>query len=582
LRAGAAIADLTVYEPGMPMLGWGIQSNTSEGVHTPLRARTFVVDAPSAGRRVAIVVCDLLMVSDALRLGVLEMLRVSHPSVGVDTHGLVMLATHTHSGPAGFSDHFVYNLPNPGFSPRVFRHLATAIAASIAEAASRLEAAELRWGEATVPLTAPVAFNRTVEAYNANTDVEPMTWATRAKAVDRRLRLLRIDALDGRPIGALSWFATHGTCVHSDNTLLHPDHKGLASVGLQAAIERATGSSCVCAFAQGAAGDVSPNHRWNARRGRMVGACDDDFAWAQQVADVQVEVALKAWHAAAAVPPEPPTIDAHAMHLDFRGYEASLAYTGGVRGCRTGESWLGVTFLEGTKEGGGPLLHAPWVAGLARKAVVELAAWRARLPGGPSPDWDLVQAPKYPFLQSGRGRRGAAFGLFDAARPALPGGADFVVAATKRFERIESIGEHPWTPNVVTVQLVRLGGVAVVGVPGEPTTVAGARIEAATQRRLEADGVRSVVCAGYANGYAGYVTTHEEYALQRYEGASTLFGRWTLAVIQTHVDAIVAALRAPLDVRAAAVGPPLQVASPMERYGQLWPGRTWVEANRSR
>lgn len=37
-----------------------------------------------------------------------------------------------------------------------------------------------------------------------------------------------------------------------------------------------------------------------------------------------------------------------------------------------------------------------------------------------------------------------------------------------------------------------------------------------------------VVVAGPANTYAHYVTTREEYAVQRYEGASTLFGPCTL------------------------------------------------------
>ncbi|KAG2033205.1 Neutral/alkaline nonlysosomal ceramidase [Suillus americanus] len=37
-----------------------------------------------------------------------------------------------------------------------------------------------------------------------------------------------------------------------------------------------------------------------------------------------------------------------------------------------------------------------------------------------------------------------------------------------------------------------------------------------------------VVIAGPANTYAQYVTTHEEYSVQRYEGASTIFGPATL------------------------------------------------------
>jgi len=34
-----------------------------------------------------------------------------------------------------------------------------------------------------------------------------------------------------------------------------------------------------------------------------------------------------------------------------------------------------------------------------------------------------------------------------------------------------------------------------------------------------------VVLAGPANVYAHYVTTREEYGVQRYEGASTIFGQ---------------------------------------------------------
>ena len=38
----------------------------------------------------------------------------------------------------------------------------------------------------------------------------------------------------------------------------------------------------------------------------------------------------------------------------------------------------------------------------------------------------------------------------------------------------------------------------------------------------------TVVIAGLTNTYSSYVTTFEEYAMQRYEGASTIFGPHTL------------------------------------------------------
>jgi neutral ceramidase len=44
------------------------------------------------------------------------------------------------------------------------------------------------------------------------------------------------------------------------------------------------------------------------------------------------------------------------------------------------------------------------------------------------------------------------------------------------------------------------------------------------QAILSEIGVEYVVFAGYANSYCGYLTTAQEYAVQNYEGAHTLFG----------------------------------------------------------
>ena len=46
------------------------------------------------------------------------------------------------------------------------------------------------------------------------------------------------------------------------------------------------------------------------------------------------------------------------------------------------------------------------------------------------------------------------------------------------------------------------------------------------------DWAQHVVVAGYSNGYAGYITTPEEYRLQQYEGGHTLHGPWSLPAYQ--------------------------------------------------
>jgi neutral ceramidase len=51
-----------------------------------------------------------------------------------------------------------------------------------------------------------------------------------------------------------------------------------------------------------------------------------------------------------------------------------------------------------------------------------------------------------------------------------------------------------------------------------------------------------VIC-GYANAYSGYVTTPEEYDLQHYEGASTLYGPHTLAAYRQTFGMLATAAR---------------------------------------
>ncbi len=89
-----------------------------------------------------------------------------------------------------------------------------------------------------------------------------------------------------------------------------------------------------------------------------------------------------------------------------------------------------------------------------------------------------------------------------------------------------------WTPNVVDVQILRVGQLLITVSPGEATTMAGRRWKAAIKREADGMGLSEdpaiVVLGGPANSYTHYIATEEEYAVQRYEGASTLYGPHTL------------------------------------------------------
>jgi neutral ceramidase len=78
-------------------------------------------------------------------------------------------------------------------------------------------------------------------------------------------------------------------------------------------------------------------------------------------------------------------------------------------------------------------------------------------------------------------------------------------------------------------QLFQVGKLALVGIPGEITTMSARRLRSNLLNILAPQGVEKIVIAGLANAYSGYITTPEEYSIQYYAGGHTLFGPNTLA-----------------------------------------------------
>ncbi|MCA9490794.1 MAG: neutral/alkaline non-lysosomal ceramidase N-terminal domain-containing protein [Myxococcales bacterium] len=77
---------------------------------------------------------------------------------------------------------------------------------------------------------------------------------------------------------------------------------------------------------------------------------------------------------------------------------------------------------------------------------------------------------------------------------------------------------------VGTVVTVRLGELALCGVPTEPSARLGLRIEERV-KAMDHDAPKKVIVAGLVHGFIGYANTAEEYLAQNYEGASQFPGR---------------------------------------------------------
>lgn len=91
---------------------------------------------------------------------------------------------------------------------------------------------------------------------------------------------------------------------------------------------------------------------------------------------------------------------------------------------------------------------------------------------------------------------------------------------------------YQWSPNIIDVQMLRVGQLMIIVSPSEASTMAGRRWRGAVRAAAAAadltDAEPRVILGGPANTYSHYLTTPEEYGIQRYEGASTLFGQWEL------------------------------------------------------
>jgi len=99
----------------------------------------------------------------------------------------------------------------------------------------------------------------------------------------------------------------------------------------------------------------------------------------------------------------------------------------------------------------------------------------------------------------------------------------------------ETTSPYLWSPNIVDIQVLRVGQLIIIVSPGEASTMAGRRWKEAIYASSSALGLTGrtslepvVVIGGPANTYTHYITTPEEYTIQRYEGASTLYGKYTL------------------------------------------------------
>ena len=528
-NVGTGIGEVTDPAVGLPLQGMADKNQIATGVESPLYARAFVVaQASSAAACVALIVADIWAGTRRVKDGVLKLLAATHE--GLYTEANVLLAgTHTHSAPGGFSGMLLYDFDfsRGGCDDATVRCIVDGCVRAVEMAHSNLAPGRVYVNRGDV---ADCGRNRSAPAYLCNPQAERDRWGA---DTDREMLLLKFVKVDERgrerPVGALNWYAIHPTDRGQRNTLVCGDNKGYASALFEEQMDgdRRMPETFVAAFANANCGDVSGN----VELGRIPDGVHDR-AQMQKHGRQQFEVAERLYRAATE------EVTGPIEHRHTRVDLSNLTTGAGV--ARTWPAALGISFAAGSSEDSVPVPDLGIREGITAAHMTEADALITGVAGlGLS----------------------AIFGVSVVDQPTAV--AEREGQLPKPVVLMPGIEQPPDVPQILPVQLLRVGTVAVLGIPGELTTMAGRRLRTTVLDAISGTGVKHVALGTYANEYSQYVTTPEEYSSQQYEGASTLFGPHTLAAYQLVATRLATAIA---QGRPSAPGPaPTPWTSPPQR-----------------
>ncbi len=559
---GAGVSDITgpftdiscgYNEPGVKMQGLAMR----------LYSRAFIIKDPCTGNSVVLVTAEMLHMYQGIKLEVVKRLKAAGLGSIYKSENIMIGPTHTHSAPSNISWYTMYNAYNGviGFDPLHFDAVAAGITDSIIKAHESIRPGKIIISSKTVDeeerldtgriITIP--HNRSLAAYSHNVDRDIY-----AGSVDRTMTLLKFVDTDGNPIGALNWFAVHGTSISMNNRLMHSDAKGFAAYKL----EKEMPEGFVAAFAQAAMGDVSPNQPQEDVTKAFMRPYDFDSNLIDlDNAGVYGNIQYKA--ARALLESTGDTLHGgiwyRQVHADFNNLPVDAAYINPyakpwdrTTGDTTCTGCLGLAVLAGDEEG------AP--VDFAKEGDV-----RHTYSQDASGIWQRDGFDFSYFLEGEGLSKLIALGV--PVLDAIMSGEKLYGACQKEKVVLLPLGKTPigiwpnsdipWMPTILPVQMFVIGNLAIAASPFEVTTMAGRRAKQTVLSRLEEMGVDAVIIQPMTNAYAGYLTTREEYAEQNFEGAFTMFGPFMEAALRQEADMLAASI---LDNTAINTGPaPLDI-----------------------
>ncbi|KAM9232993.1 putative neutral ceramidase C [Leptosomus discolor] len=500
---GVGRADCTGPVAEIPLMGYANPDQVGGGLLMRLYSRAFIVADLDDSRRVVFVSADIGMVSQRLRLEVLKKLKNKYGEL-YRQDNVILSGTHTHSGPGGYFQYTLFWITSKGLIRPSLNAIVNGIIRSIDIAHQNMKRGRLLINRGTVENS---QINRSPFSYLENPESERSRYSSN---VDKEMVVLKMVDENGQELGLISWFAVHPVSMNNTNRLVNSDNMGYASYLFEQ--EKNKGmlpgeGSFVAAFASSNLGDVSPNTKGpfcvntgescnNPQSTCPVGGATmcmamgpgNDMFDSTKIIGQNIYTKAKELYEKASQEVTGPLSSAH-QWVNMSDVLVELNATHTVKTCKPA---LGHSFAAGTIDGVGAF-------NFTQGSVEGDPFWdgiRDQLLGKPSNETQACHKPK-PIL----------------------------------FSTGEMTWPHPWHPDIVDVQIAAMGSLAIVAVPGELTTMSGRRLREAVKREFDSHGTPriDVVIAGLCNVYTHYIATYEEYQVQRYEAASTIYGPHTLS-----------------------------------------------------
>ncbi|EMD86451.1 hypothetical protein COCC4DRAFT_49743 [Bipolaris maydis ATCC 48331] len=512
---GVGKGDITGPVVELNLMGYANSSQIGTGLRQRIYSRAFIIGNPSvASERFVYLVLDTQSGDTAIRNGILEGLQGMGPEYSVYTkNNVAVTGTHSHAGPGAWLNYLLPQITSLGFDKQSYQAIVDGTLLSIKRAHEGLTLGTVSVGSAKI---ANANINRSLFAYLANPQAERDRYTD---DVDKTMTLLKFTrASDGKNIGVLNWFPTHGTSLLGNQTLIAGDNKGVAAYlfeqDMEASADQANAAQgFVAGFSQANVGDTTPNVlgaycedgsgsqcRLNDStcggksqdchgRGPYYGLNDGGHKSCYEIGKRQYQGA-KGIYDSASFTAISGSIRSFHTFVDFSNFTFTLSNGSTVRTCPAA---MGNSFAAGTSDGPGAFDFVQ------------------NDPGAPSnPFWNVVGSAISPPSQEQRACQYPKPVLLNVGQATVP---------------------YPWSPNIVDIQLLRVGQFVIIVSPGEATTMSGRRWREAVHNAVVSADIASspiVVLGGPGNTYTHYIATEEEYSIQRYEGASTLYGPHTL------------------------------------------------------